>query len=326
VAPEGMRAGRDWVPEGGAGERLDRMPRWVRLWSKDPFRSIGDVDGWLWDHGGYDVEGPEAVAKRERRDARFAVAESALHSAMLAALDGTGPWPRLSSARSGSVTVVDVDFLGEYAVVLAATDGEGSTIGEPMLENRVFHRAGDAWIELGGGAGGSGEDPLLAREAPYQSGSPLWMSGSGGTYLEPEQRRGSVLQHAEVLCAPDVARVEIDKSDERRVADVSSGPGWLIVLWLKGDEPTLTAFDADGRQLDALRPETLQRERDSRGRSRWPWRSRGPRGRIVTIDDPILNDLDDRRGDAETVEEHRAIREKILARLRELNDDRGDSD
>src|ERR1700686_2680546 len=99
-----MRAGRDWVPEGGAGERLDRMPRWVRLWSKDPLRSIGDFDGWLWDHGGYDVEGPEAVAKRERRDARFAVEETARHSAMVAALEGTGPWPTLTNARTGPVT------------------------------------------------------------------------------------------------------------------------------------------------------------------------------------------------------------------------------
>jgi hypothetical protein len=228
--------------------------------------------------------------------------------------------------RSGSVTVVDVDVLGEYAVALAATNGEGSSMGEPMLENRVFQRVGNAWIELGGGAGGSGKDPLLAREAPYRADSPLWMSGSGGTYLEPEKRRGRVLKHAEVLCAPNVARVEIDKSGERRVAEVCSGPGWLIVLWLKGDEPTLTAFDAEGRQLDALRPETLQREHDLRGRSRWPWRSGGSRGRIVTIDDPILNDLDERSGDAKTAEEHRAIREQILARLRELNDDQGDSD
>jgi hypothetical protein len=87
----------------------------------------------------------------------------------------------------------------------------------------------------------------------------------------------------------------------------------------------LTAFDAKGRQLDTLRPETLQREWDSCGRSRWPWRSRSSRGRIVTIDEPILNDLEERRGDAESVEEHRAIREQILARRRELNNDQGDS-
>ena len=199
-------------------------------------------------------------------------------------------------------------------------------MGEPLLENWVFHREGGAWMELGGGAGGSGEDPLFARQAPYPADLPLRMRGSGVTYLEPEKRRGRVLQHAEVLCASEVARVEIDKSGLRRVADVSRVPGWLIVLWLKGNEPTLTAFDAEGRQLATLRPETLQREHDSRGRSRWPWRSSSSRGRIVTIDDPILNDLDDRRGDAETVEEHRAIREQILVRLRELNDDQGDSD
>jgi hypothetical protein len=114
--------------------------------------------------------------------------------------------------------------------------------------------------------------------------------------------------------------VEIDKSGQRRVADVSNGPGWLIVLWLKGDDPTLTAFDATGRQLELLRPEALEREHASLGRSRWPWRSRHCRGILVTGDDPILDDLNERRRDAETAEERRAVSEQILARLRELNE------
>ena len=169
---------------------------------------------------------------------------------------------------------------------------------------------------------------MLAREAWNPEVSSLEARGSGGTNLEPEKRRGKVLQHVEVLCAPDVSRVEIDNQSRRRVADVSSGPGWIVALWLKGAEPTLSAFDAAGRQLDVLRPETLERERATRGRSRWPWLSRSSRGRIVTLDDQVLIDLEERLRDVETAEERRAIREQILARLGELPgiDDVADED
>ncbi len=57
TAPEGRRAGLDWVPPLGARLRLDRMPRWVRILHWTPF-----VDRfakvYLWNHGGYDVLPP----------------------------------------------------------------------------------------------------------------------------------------------------------------------------------------------------------------------------------------------------------------------------
>jgi hypothetical protein len=215
--------------------------------------------------------------------------------------------------------VVDIDRLGDDAVALVVTEDAASTFGPGMVEEWICHRTEQGWTHLGAGAGGSCDDPLLAREQWHQTDGHLFLSGSGGTYLEPEKRRGKSLQHAQVLCAPDVARVEIDKPTDCRDADVSSGPGWLIVLWAGGTEPTLTAFDADGVQLDVLRPETAVREHASRGRSRWPRRwSTG--GRIVTVDDPILTELHERLRDVQAVEERRAIHDQLHARLLELND------
>ena len=239
---------------------------------KGPFRGFGDPDGYLWDHGGYDVESPEAVAQRELRNERHAVTDAATSSATLAALDGTGPWPTRSTTRTGPVTVVDVDSFGDFAVVLAATDGEHWRRVGPMLGNWVFHRDAGGWTRLGGGGGGSGTDPLLERHSPHPANRPLQLSGSGGVNVEPEKRRGAWVRHAEILCAPNVARVEIDRSNQRRLADTSSGPGWIVALWLKGAEPTLTAYDAQGRQLDVLRPDVFERELASRGGSGRPWR------------------------------------------------------
>ena len=62
VPPPGIRPGWNWTPEGGAGPRLDRMPRWIRLAYRVPL-----VDrlahGWMWPRGGWDVIPPGGVVK-----------------------------------------------------------------------------------------------------------------------------------------------------------------------------------------------------------------------------------------------------------------------
>jgi hypothetical protein len=53
--PPGTLPGWNWIPpEHGLSSRLDRVPRWVRVWYKTPF-----VDryahSWMWHHGGWDI-------------------------------------------------------------------------------------------------------------------------------------------------------------------------------------------------------------------------------------------------------------------------------
>jgi hypothetical protein len=116
TAPEGFRAGKDWVPPGGAVERLDRIPRWVRAWSHVPLRAIGNFEGWLWGHGGYYVEGPAAGAERQRRDEIYAAKFELIREAM----EDTRPWPAPVDALTRDVEAVDVDVYEEFAVVVAA--------------------------------------------------------------------------------------------------------------------------------------------------------------------------------------------------------------
>lgn len=54
-APEGGRPGWGWVPDAGAAERTDRMPRWVRVWARTPFADRSAYV-WMWHHGGFDVD------------------------------------------------------------------------------------------------------------------------------------------------------------------------------------------------------------------------------------------------------------------------------
>ena len=58
-APRGVLPAWNWTPPPGVEPRLDRAPRWARLWYGTPL-----VDryahAWLWRHGGWDVVPPEA--------------------------------------------------------------------------------------------------------------------------------------------------------------------------------------------------------------------------------------------------------------------------
>jgi hypothetical protein len=62
--PDGARPGWSWLPPDGLRDRLDRVPRWVRLWFKTPL-----VDryahAWMWEHGGWDVLPPSASDSQE---------------------------------------------------------------------------------------------------------------------------------------------------------------------------------------------------------------------------------------------------------------------
>jgi hypothetical protein len=61
--------GWNWTPPGGLLPKLERIPRWARIWYRVPF-----VDRyahvWMWAHGGWDVlepsgPGPDAAGVRE---------------------------------------------------------------------------------------------------------------------------------------------------------------------------------------------------------------------------------------------------------------------
>jgi hypothetical protein len=148
-------------------------------------------------------------------------------------------------------------------VVLAVVEGEytihfrySSLFREPMLQHWTYERVDGEWREMGGGGSGGDTDPLLARTT-RQFQEPLQSDGGGASGLVLGRRSvRKWLQHVEVLCAPNVARVEIVRQDATRTADVSSGPGWLAVPWTSDmPTPTLTAFDREGRHLGVLIPE-----------------------------------------------------------------------
>lgn len=59
VAPGGHAPAWNWIPtDHGLSPRLDRVPRWVRIWYRTPF-----IDRyayvWMWHHGGWDLTSDE---------------------------------------------------------------------------------------------------------------------------------------------------------------------------------------------------------------------------------------------------------------------------
>ena len=59
VPPAGVRPGWDWTPPHGLVYSLDALPLWLRLWMSVPFLDrVAHV--WLWRHGFFLVEPPEA--------------------------------------------------------------------------------------------------------------------------------------------------------------------------------------------------------------------------------------------------------------------------
>jgi hypothetical protein len=61
IVPAGAMPGWNWAPPGGLRLRLDRIPRWARIWYRTPF-----VDRyahvWMWEHGGWNVDEPSSAA------------------------------------------------------------------------------------------------------------------------------------------------------------------------------------------------------------------------------------------------------------------------
>lgn len=259
TAPERARAGKDWFPSGGAIERLDRMPWWVRAWSRSPLRALGRFEDRLWDHGGYDVEGPEATAERERMNAR----DEAFDSMLEAALYADGPWPAARTVRTQDVEVIDVDRYDDLAVVTAAI-ADDSTGDGPLLVESVFRWEKGRWRSLGGWGSGSGSDPLLERQKWGDPEHSLQIIGLGSNSPGGKERR-RVVCHATVLCAPAVNSVTVERPTSHRRADVSEGPGWIGIIWPQGSEPRVTALDAASEQIGVLRPEEF---RDSAPRHR----------------------------------------------------------
>jgi hypothetical protein len=51
----------NWTPPPGITPRLDRVPRWVRIWYYTPFADRY-AHAWMWRHGGFDVVPPAAWA------------------------------------------------------------------------------------------------------------------------------------------------------------------------------------------------------------------------------------------------------------------------
>lgn len=74
------------------------------------------------------------------------------------ALDLAGPWPALTTSRTQSVEVLDVDRYEGLGVVLSAI--EPSSLGHgPALQADVFRRDNGWRPVCGAGGGGSDEDP-----------------------------------------------------------------------------------------------------------------------------------------------------------------------
>jgi hypothetical protein len=59
TAPRDVLPAWNWAPPSGMTPRLDRSPRWVRLWYRVPFADRY-AHAWMWRHGGWDVVPPEA--------------------------------------------------------------------------------------------------------------------------------------------------------------------------------------------------------------------------------------------------------------------------
>ena len=66
VAPKGTRPGWDWVPDGGAGPRPDRMRLWLRVAYHVPILDRWAHE-WMWWRGGFDVVPPEGHMTAEMK-------------------------------------------------------------------------------------------------------------------------------------------------------------------------------------------------------------------------------------------------------------------
>jgi hypothetical protein len=159
-----------------------------------------------------------------------------------AVIESEGPWPATAPVSNGIFVPFDVDKYDGLAVVV----GHGrNRKGREVLGSDEFQQdETGTWQHLSGG--GSGWSPRQrwdirdARDALH-----FRMGGSPGTSPFDARREFSF---AVFLCGPAVTTVAVDRRHGMRTADVSSGPGWLTVLWTPIDPATLTAYSADGRR------------------------------------------------------------------------------
>ena len=60
VPPPGVLPGWNWLPpDHGVSPRLDRVPRWVRLWFRTPLLDRWAY-AWMWHHGALEMVPPQA--------------------------------------------------------------------------------------------------------------------------------------------------------------------------------------------------------------------------------------------------------------------------
>ncbi len=160
-----------------------------------------------------------------------------------AVIEGPEVWPAASPQSNGTFTPLDVDRHHNLAIVV----GYGPTRlkGDLSLGVDEFHEFEKGqWSHLGGAASGT---PLEQRQRIQEGRQELQprLGGSSGKFLLEERPQYSYMVF---LCGPDVATVRVQRSHGRRTADVSSGPGWLGVLWTPDDLATVDAFNPDGTQ------------------------------------------------------------------------------
>jgi hypothetical protein len=164
-------------------------------------------------------------------------------------------WPNaVGAAGHSGLTYLDVDRFREFALVTGAGYDEDH---DSWVYQALFHMQQGQWVfGSGGGSGGDG-DPLTERfeaetwdrtrpqrrvpeelRARYEWG--------GESFRKPAESISHV-RYAQVLCAPHVASVTVERDGETRTAHIGSGPGWLGVVWLGAMQPLLTAYDDTGQ-------------------------------------------------------------------------------
>lgn len=160
-----------------------------------------------------------------------------------AVIESPEVWPAASPQSNGTFTPLDVDRHHSLAIVV----GYGPTRlqGDPALGvDEFLELEKGRWSHLGGSASGTPLEQRQRLQEPSQE-LQLRLGGTSGKFLLEERPQYS---YSVFLCGPDVATVRVQRSHGRRTADVSSGPGWLGVLWTPDDLATVDAFTADGTQ------------------------------------------------------------------------------
>ena len=170
-----------------------------------------------------------------------------------AAIRKAGSWPSQSITISRYPHVIDVDQYGGDAVVMSicSTDKrrqqrDGVTF-LPTGHRDIFRRERFGWTYQGGGGGG-GADSLTARQS-LSAGGNLKITGHGGS---------DRLHYLTLVCPPDVAAVEVRRSEGTRRADVEHGPGYLVVLLPKDQHTEVVTFDSAGHQIHRFIPQLEQ--------------------------------------------------------------------